>query len=178
MIRKHSQQPTVIPAKAGIQGFRALVDPSGGVVEQGYFTYRSGATAAEQLLSRRQRPTTIFAANDDMAAATLATAHRMGIDVPRELSIAGFDDTPIAATLWPTLTTVRQPIAAMARTAVQSLPKEMRRQHDKNPRPPSQQLLRHVLVKRGSTGSVPTAAWSGRAHGSAQPARSPVLDES
>jgi LacI family transcriptional regulator len=166
-----------------LQGFldalkSAGVDPNSAGVEQGYFTYRSGATAAEQLLSRQPRPTAIFAANDDMAAATLATAHRMGIDVPGDLSIAGFDDTPIAATLWPTLTTVRQPIAAMARTAVQSLLKEMRRQHDKNPRPPSQQLLRHVLVKRGSTAPVPTAARSGRAHGSSRSARSPVLDES
>jgi LacI family transcriptional regulator len=71
-------------------------------VEQGYFTYRSGLEAAEKLLADDElRPTAIFAANDDMAAATAALAHRIGMNVPDDLSIVGFDDTPIASTVWP-----------------------------------------------------------------------------
>ena len=84
------------------------------VVAQGMFTYRSGLDAAESLLSQERRPTAIFASNDDMAAATVAIAHRMGLDVPSDLTVVGFDDAPLATTIWPELTTVRQPIMDMA----------------------------------------------------------------
>src|SRR5690606_1031680 len=83
------------------------------LVQQGYFTYRSGLEAAEKLLSRKKPPTAIFASNDDMAAAVVSVAHRRGLDVPRDLSVVGYDDTSAATTVWPELTTVRQPIAAM-----------------------------------------------------------------
>ena len=86
-------------------------------VEQGYFTYRSGLEAAEKLMAAEPRPTAIFAANDDMAAAAAGLAHRLGLDVPGDVSIVGFDDTTIASYLWPPLTTVRWPIATMARAA-------------------------------------------------------------
>ena len=61
-----------------------------------------------------------------MAAATMAVAHRRGLDVPGDLSVAGFDDTPLATTVWPELTTVRQPIAEMAREAVRLLIEQIR----------------------------------------------------
>ena len=129
----------------------AGIDREEAYLEQGYFNYRSGLLAAERLLARNPRPTAIFAANDDMAAATLAVAHRLGIDVPKELSIAGFDDTLIAATLWPSLTTIRQPIAAMARAAVELLLREIRRRRARVTERPAQQLLKHTLVRRDST---------------------------
>src|SRR5690606_16367397 len=130
-------------------------DADDSYIEQGYFSYRSGLTAAERLLARDPRPTAIFAANDDMAAATLAVAHRLGIDVPGELSIAGFDDTLIAATLWPSLTTIRQPIAAMARASVDLLLKELRRRRARVGGRPPQQLLKYTLVRRDSTAPAP-----------------------
>jgi LacI family transcriptional regulator len=101
-------------AEAGI-----TVDPT--LFAQGDFTYRSGLPAAEDLLSRKPFPTAIFASNDDMAAAAVAVAHRCGLDVPGDISVCGFDDTAMATTIWPELTTVRQPIAAMARRATQLL---------------------------------------------------------
>ena len=64
-------------------------------VAQGYFTYRSGLEAAEKLLDSG-RPTAIFASNDDMAAATMAVAHRRGLDVPSDLAVTGFDHHPPA----------------------------------------------------------------------------------
>ena len=70
------------------------VDPA--LVIQGYFTYKSGLEAAEKLLARKRIPTAIFASNDDMAAAAISVAHRRGLDVPRDLSVVGFDDTSIA----------------------------------------------------------------------------------
>ncbi|MDH5618503.1 MAG: LacI family DNA-binding transcriptional regulator [Gammaproteobacteria bacterium] len=77
----------------------------------------SGERCAEQLLKLNPRPTAIFAANDDMAAGVLRVATRLGIEVPRELSIAGCDDISLAQQLYPALTTIRQPLSAMAETA-------------------------------------------------------------
>jgi LacI family transcriptional regulator len=91
------------------------------LIQQGDFTYRSGMVAAETLLALDPRPTAIFASNDDMAAAAIAVAHKHHLDVPTQLSVCGFDDTPIATTIWPELTTVRQPIRDMARLATRLL---------------------------------------------------------
>ena len=123
-------------------------------VEQGYFTYRSGLEAAERLLASDERPTAIFAANDDMAAATAGLAHRLGLDVPGDLSIVGFDDTSIAANIWPALTTVHQPIAAMARAAVDLVLEEIRRKRD-GAGEPRQLVHPHTLIVRDSTGPAP-----------------------
>jgi LacI family transcriptional regulator len=123
-------------------------------VEQGYFTYRSGLDAAEKLLAGDHRPTAIFAANDDMAAATAGLAHRLGLDVPGDISIVGFDDTSIAANIWPPLTTVHQPIAAMARAAVDLVLEEIRRKRDGTGEP--RQLMHpHTLIVRDSSGPAP-----------------------
>jgi len=90
-------------------------------IEQGFFSFRSGLDAARKLLAAEPTPTAIFASNDDMAAAVIAEAHRRGLDVPRDLTVVGFDDTLIASTIWPELTTIQQPIARMAGEAVDML---------------------------------------------------------
>lgn len=122
-----------------------------GSIEQGYFDYRSGIAAAEQLLAADPVPTAIFASNDDMAAAALAVAHRHGLSVPGDLSVAGFDDTPIATTIWPALTTVRQPIAAMARAAIDLLARDIKQARAGGARESTQQFLKFALIKREST---------------------------
>ncbi len=61
-----------------------------------------------------------------MAAATVAIAHRRGLDVPSDLTVCGFDDTALATTIWPELTTIRQPVFDMSRTAVDLLVREIR----------------------------------------------------
>lgn len=109
-----------------LAGFRDAIEAGGveqdpDLVVPGAFTYRSGLEAAERLLSADHRPTAIFASNDDMAVAVIAMAHRFSLDVPRELTVAGFDDTQTATAIWPQLTTVRQPIAGMAAEAVDLL---------------------------------------------------------
>ena len=75
---------------------------------RGSFDYNSGLLTGEQLLSLAERPTAIFACNDDIASAVLATAHSLGLRVPEDVSLAGFDDAPIARMVWPQLTTCRQ----------------------------------------------------------------------
>jgi LacI family transcriptional regulator len=97
-------------AKAGIELDEALV-------AQGLFTYRSGLIACESLLELPDPPTAVFASNDDMAAAAVSVAHRRHLDVPHDFTVCGFDDTHLARSIWPELTTVRQPISDMARAA-------------------------------------------------------------
>ena len=93
------------------------------LVVQGDFSFESGAAAAHQLLTKSdaEKPTAIFASNDDMAAAVISVAGQMGLDVPGSLSVCGFDDTPLARVIWPALTTVRQPIYKMGHQAAKEL---------------------------------------------------------
>jgi LacI family transcriptional regulator len=119
-------------------------------IEQGYFSYRSGLEAAEKLIAAKPRPTAIFASNDDMAAATVSVAHRRGLDVPRDLSVVGFDDTAIATTVWPELTTIRQPIATMAETALDLLVCEIRKRRDGDAETAVDHLVAHELIVRES----------------------------
>lgn len=91
------------------------------MVAEGNYTFESGLIAAERLLDVVPRPTAIFSSNDEMAAGVIHAACQRGLIVPRDLSVIGFDDTPIAAHMWPPLTTVRWPIASMARSAALKL---------------------------------------------------------
>lgn len=90
------------------------------MVEAGY-TYDSGVQAADRLLAQANRPSAIFAGNDEMALGVYTSARKAGLSVPEDLSIVGFDDTPMAARIWPPLTTVRLPIREMGREAAKSL---------------------------------------------------------
>lgn len=109
-----------------LAGFNAAMSdaglaPSDALQAEGEYTFDSGLSAARKLLAARPRPSAIFASNDEMAAAVLFSARMQGIEVPEELSIVGFDDTPIASRVWPPLTTVRWPIVAMGKAAATKL---------------------------------------------------------
>lgn len=103
--------------------FRAAVRDAGltGTVTRGDFTGHGGASATRRLLRRPERPTAVLYANDLMAAAGMSTARELGLDVPADLSVVGFDDAPLSAHLHPPLTTVAQDIAGWARTAAAML---------------------------------------------------------
>ena len=136
------------------EGFHAALDDAGiamegTLVQQGYFTYRSGLDAAEKLLSLRRPPTAIFASNDDMAAAAVSVAHRRGLDVPRDLSVVGFDDTSASTMVWPELTTIHQPVASMADSAVDILLRGIRRK-DGGTRVVVDHVVAHRLIQRDS----------------------------
>jgi LacI family transcriptional regulator len=118
-------------------------------VEQGYYTYRSGLDAGENLLARRPPPTAIFASNDDMAAAVVSVAHRKGLDVPRDLSVVGFDDTSAATTVWPELTTIHQPVSDMADAAVDILLRSIRTK-DRSTRMVVDHVAPYQLIIRAS----------------------------
>ena len=88
---------------------------------QGRFSFESGVAAMRQLLALPQRPTAIFAADDDMAVGAIWAAAEAGVPVPGEVSICGFDDTTIATQVWPPLTTIHQPVREMGRRATEEL---------------------------------------------------------
>jgi len=129
-------------ANAGIGYDDALVQP-------GYFTYRSGLEAAERLLTLQPPPSAIFASNDDMASAVVSVAHRRGLEVPGDLSVVGFDDTSASTMVWPELTTIHQPVAEMADTAIDILLREVRRTASSG-RGTVNHVLPHQLIMRAS----------------------------
>lgn len=142
-------------------GFRAAMHAAGlevpdALITRGEFTYRSGLAAAESLLDLPERPTAIFASNDDMAAAAVAVAHRRHLDVPTDLTVVGFDDTDFAQSIWPELTTIHQPIAQMSRTAVEMLVGQIRARRAGKSEPVQQALLDFTLMHRDS--DAPPAA--------------------
>jgi len=119
-------------------------------VAQGDFSYASGLVAGEQLLDGPAPPTAIFASNDDMAAAIVSVAHRRQLHVPGELSVVGFDDTIAAVTLWPPLTTVRQPLHQLAAEALAAIAWQADGA-DRTTRRRSDRVLDYSIVKRAST---------------------------
>ena len=122
------------------------VDPA--LVFSGDFDFNSGLAHGGDMLAGDHPPTAVFAANDDMAAGVIMAAHRAGIDVPGELSVAGFDDSEIAVRTWPTLTTIRQPIEQIGVAAIEALVAAA----GVSAQPLRSKVLPYELLLRGSTG--------------------------
>jgi LacI family transcriptional regulator len=91
------------------------------LLARGTFLFDSGVAGAVKLFKLTDPPTAIFAANDDMAAGVIWAANKAGIDVPGELSVSGFDDTPLSRQIWPPLTTIHQPCQDLGRIACMQL---------------------------------------------------------
>lgn len=147
--------PNLTASAERLKGYREALGTRGVVVDdaliaQGLFTYRSGLDAAEKLLHVEDAPSAIFASNDDMAAATVAVAHRRGMDVPGDLTVVGFDDSALATTIWPELTTIHQPIADMSRVAVDVLATMLRERRSGDDDAPRQVVLDYTLIRRQS----------------------------
>jgi len=122
------------------------IDPM--LIFQGDFLFPSGLEAGNQLLSLSDRPTAVFASNDEMAAGVSMAVHKAGLDVPTHMSIVGFDDHLVAQSTWPPLTTIRQPLNEMATTAASWL-------IDATAIPEKKiATLDYVLVKRDSAAAI------------------------
>jgi DNA-binding LacI/PurR family transcriptional regulator len=137
---------------ARLAGWRAAIEAAGlewdtipvaGAVGHGRVI---GRAAGAQLLDRAERPTAILALSDLLAIGVLDAAAERGISVPGELSVAGFDDIPQAATVTPALTTVNQPHHRKGAEAVRLLLADD---------PAQNVLLPTELVVRASTGPAP-----------------------
>jgi LacI family transcriptional regulator len=130
-------------AKAGI-----AYDPA--LVVEGGFTFESGVQGAQSLLGLDHPPTAIFAANDDSAAGVIRVARLRGLSVPRDLSVCGFDDTPISRHIYPALSTVRQPTRDMGRLATREL-----LEHLRDPDAGGMVAIRYNLELRDSIAPAP-----------------------
>ena len=122
------------------------------LVAQGDNSIGSGEACAAELLQIEPRPTAIFCANDDMAAGVLRVATRLGIPVPQELSIAGCDDIALTQQLYPSLTTIRQPLDTLAEVASQALIEGARGR----PHEPGLEVIPGYLKIRESTAPPPS----------------------
>ncbi|HKS98810.1 MAG TPA: LacI family DNA-binding transcriptional regulator [Rugosimonospora sp.] len=112
----------VLCSRARVAGFQFAHEEAGvpldpGLVRYGNFSATAGHQHATELLSRPDRPTAIFAGSDMQAIGVLRAARRLGLDVPGQLSVTGYDNLPMAAWIDPPLTTVNQPLLDMAGTA-------------------------------------------------------------
>jgi LacI family transcriptional regulator len=140
-----------------LRGFRETLkkhkikfDPA--LVCQGDWTFAAGISCGRALLALSRRPTAIFASNDDMAAGVLYTAHQHGIRVPEQLTVTGFDDVPLAQQIWPSLTTVHQPIQQLSQLGTRLLIDLIRR----NPLNTVHYDLPTQLVVRDSAAVIPS----------------------
>jgi DNA-binding LacI/PurR family transcriptional regulator len=124
------------------------------VQETSVNTVEDGEAAAASLLDRKQRPTAILAFSDLLATGVLRAAATHGLDVPRTLSVTGFDDFPAAATTSPPLTTVRQPLLDKGRVAGRLM------RECWSSTSLLVVLLPTELVVRAATGPVPTSPQS------------------
>ncbi|MEG3177153.1 LacI family DNA-binding transcriptional regulator [Sphingomonas sp. RB3P16] len=115
-------------------------------IEPGLFTFESGLLAGRNILARPDRPTAILAQNDDMAVGAMMAARELGLSIPDDLSVVGFDDSEVSRITWPRLTTIRQPVFEMAVAATEMVIAQL------EGRPPERRVLhRHTLLIREST---------------------------
>jgi len=120
---------------------------------EGEYTYDSGASAAQELLAHDRRPTAIFAANDEMAFGVIKVAHQLGLKIPDDLSLVGFDGTPFSTFVVPSLSTIIRQTDAMARFATQKMLAQINGEADEARA--IETMISPRFVPRESTGPVP-----------------------
>ena len=146
-----------VPAIRKIAGFRQAmarlvpdldVEP---LIERSLFTVEGGHAAAVRLLE--SGCTAIVCGSDLMALGAIRAVRETGRQVPGDVSVVGYDDSPLIAFTDPPLTTLRQPVQGMGEAAVRALVDEIAGQHA----PRAEYVFRPELVVRGSTGAAPGA---------------------
>lgn len=147
-----------LSAEERYSGFRRAIaeggiDEGAVTVMRGNFTFRSGVELTASLLGQGQRqwPSALICANDDMAVGALFSAHKVGLSIPQELSIVGFDDTPVSEIIWPPLTTVNQPLRAIGQRAVEMIVEHIKAAKTTGgPQPARFDVVPHRVVMRES----------------------------
>jgi len=150
----------LVSARRREDGFRAALaevglDVDNDLVQAGAFTVESAVEPARRLLDRRDRPTAIFAANDLSAAQVIATAGELGLSVPDDLSVVGFDNIPESALTEPPLTTIDQSIQAMGSAAVETLIELIEHPERHGERPPHHTLPTRLVLRRSTAPPSP-----------------------
>jgi LacI family transcriptional regulator len=151
-----SGQQDVLCSRARVDGFRSAHEEAGttadpSLIRYGAFTVDAGYRHGKELLAGPDRPTAVFAGADMQALGVLRAARELGLEVPRDLSVVGYDDLPLASWTGPSLTTVDQQLPTMARTAT-TMVLQLARGED----PPLRRIeLATELVVRESTAPPP-----------------------
>ncbi|MFD0394509.1 LacI family DNA-binding transcriptional regulator [Streptomyces nogalater] len=146
-------------SRARMDGYRAALETAGlpvdpSLVLTGDFHHDAGYRLGLELLRRPDRPTAVFAGNDLQALGLYEAARELGLRIPEDLSVVGFDDLPVARWVGPPLTTVRQPLTEMAEAAAR-LVLELGRAEDE--RAATRVELATSLVVRSSTAAPATS---------------------
>ncbi len=97
------------------------IDVPAKYIAEGSYTFESGYACATRLLALKPRPTAIFAGNDEMAAGVYRAARDANVELPRDLSVVGYDDSALSTRVWPTMTTVHVPIRSVGSMAASRL---------------------------------------------------------
>jgi LacI family transcriptional regulator len=126
----NSSQERLKGYKAALKKYSIRINRS--LILQGEYSFESGVNGAKKLLSKTEKPTAIFASNDEIAAGALFAARLMGIEIPQQLAITGFEDSPFSRQTWPKLTTAQQPTTTIARTAANLLIQATRNQNEQS----------------------------------------------
>lgn len=115
------------------------------LIYQGRYSFEEGVNGAKELLGQEIKPDAIFACNDEIAAGALFAARLMGIDVPGQLAIAGFEGSPFSRQTWPKLTTAEQPTCEIARFAASLLLSHIKSRQ--NEAVPSKRFVPRLVVR-------------------------------
>ncbi|WP_420933605.1 LacI family DNA-binding transcriptional regulator [Alteromonas sp. A081] len=139
-----------------LNGYKAALEKASipfdeSLVIEGTYSFETGVKSADVLLSMPSRPTAVFACNDEIAAGTLFGARMKGVDVPNDLAIAGFEDSPFSRQTFPPLTTASQPTNEIAQSATSSLIQYLRAKKTKKNFNNLTQTFIPQLVVRSST---------------------------
>lgn len=142
-----------VPVLRKIEGFTAgmqdrlglTADEAEGLIQHSLYTLEGGQAAASALIA--QGCTAVVCASDMMALGAIRAARQAGLEVPGDVSVVGFDDSPLIAFTDPPLTTIRKPVTAMGQAAVRALLEEI----GGTPAPHSEFVFMPELVVRGST---------------------------
>jgi LacI family transcriptional regulator len=120
-----------------LQGYKEAltlnnINVNDNLVFEGEYSFDSGVAGAKTLMAEEVRPSAIFSCNDEIAAGALFSARLMGIDIPEQLSLAGFENSPFSRQTWPKLTTADQPNQQIAEDAANMLINQIRRKKNKS----------------------------------------------
>ncbi|MFG3497420.1 LacI family DNA-binding transcriptional regulator [Streptomyces sp. NPDC047928] len=148
--------PRLLCSRARLDGYRAALEGAGIAVDEtlivpGDFYHASGFTGCNTLLDLAEPPTALFAASDQMALGAVEALRRRGLRVPEDMSVVGFDDLPEVRWSAPPLTTVRQPLAEMGKSAVRTV---LRLTRGEEPDSPRVELATELVVRASTAGTT------------------------
>ena len=150
---------SVTPSAQRLEGYKSALKDAGLMIDTtliipGDFRYQSGDKAMQAMLSNPQRPTGVFACNDMMALGAIRAVHDRGFKIPDDISLIGFDNIPLSQTVYPSLTTMSQPLQEMAELVIDLLTKRIefknQRQKDKEELKFQRIVLEAKLIERDS----------------------------